>query len=125
MISAKPVQLEERDVVAGVPGGGDVGEDLADDGAELVTVSGAGGGEDDVAVIGVTIDDEVFIGRIREEAGAEGHGWSGAGREIGFGEGSQEMFVVGGRIAVKVVRVSDFAEVAVAAEFEAGDAIDR
>ena len=55
-------QIEQADVVAGLPPLGQVGHDLADDAGELVAVAGEAGGEGHLRVVGMQVDDEVAVG---------------------------------------------------------------
>ena len=56
------VEAEEADVVARSAVGRQVGEDLADDRAELEAVAGEAGPDDDVRRLGMEVDEEVLVG---------------------------------------------------------------
>ena len=43
----------------------EIGQDFADDGAKLESVTGESGREEDVCVMGMAVDDKVLIGRHR------------------------------------------------------------
>ena len=74
-----------------------VGEGGAEDWGELEAVAGEAGDEDDVRVLRVPVDDEVFVGRHRVEADrVVGDAMRDAG-QVGGEEIDQSLLFVGGR----------------------------
>jgi len=122
--AAEAVEPQEADVVARVAVGRKVGEDLADDGAELEAVAGEAAPDDDLRRVRQPVEDEVLVGAVLEEAGLERHRRPGAVREVALGELAEEPLVVGPRLPLELVRGAVLAEVVVAAELEAGDPED-
>ena len=59
--SSEAVEAKELDVVARLAVEREVGEDLADDGAELVAVAGEAGADDGGRGVRVAIDEEVLV----------------------------------------------------------------
>ena len=57
---SEAIESEEGNVVGGGSGGGEVGEEFADDGTKLVAVTGTRRGEDYVRVFRVAVDDEML-----------------------------------------------------------------
>jgi hypothetical protein len=54
-------QPEHGRVERGVPIEGELGEDLADHAAEFEAVTGEAGGEDDLRMFGMVVEDEVLV----------------------------------------------------------------
>ena len=114
----EPVQPEQADVVAGLAVDRQVGGDLSHHAAELVAVAAAGRDDGHLRRVRQAVDDEVLVGRVREDARLE-H----LGRPCGIGqaaldEGAQRGLVVGPRRAVGVVRIDRLTEVVVPADLE-------
>lgn len=57
----KTVEAQELDVMPGVAGLRQIGQELADDRGELEAVSGAGGGHDDLRISRQQVEDEVLV----------------------------------------------------------------
>ena len=68
----------------------------------------------------MSVEDEVLVGRVGEQAGAQRHGRAAPVREVAFGEGAQQPLVFRVRLAPDVLGRSALAPVVVAAELEAG-----
>ena len=103
----------------------EVGEDLADDRAELVAVAREPGADDCRWRVRVAVDEEVLVGGGLEEAGLERHGRPGAVGEVALGEGAERRLVLECGLPRDRVRVTACSEVVVATELEAGDAVRR
>src|SRR5688572_7544956 len=110
---------QEADVVAGRAIGRQVGHDLPDHAAELVAVAAAGNRDAHLRRVRQPVEDEVLVGRVREDAGYHRFGPARAVGEVALREGAQRGLVVGPGRAVRVVGLDRLAEVVVLAELEA------
>ena len=79
-------QPEQPDVVPGLAVEREVGEDLADDGAELEPVTGEPGADDGELGVRVAVDEEVLVRRRLEQARLQRDRRSGSLREVALGE---------------------------------------
>ena len=86
---------EQRDVVARAAVEREVGEDLADDAAELEAVAGEAGGDDDLRRVGEQVDDEVLVGRVGEQARFIASVGPSASGKVATDAVAQDRFVVG------------------------------
>ena len=76
---------------------------------ELVAVAAARGGDDDLGHIGEAVDDEVLVGRVREDAGLQHLGRPSRVGEVSLDERAKRGLVIRPRRAAGVVRVDRFA----------------
>ena len=98
-----------------------VGHDLADDAAELVAVAGEPGGDGDLGMRRVVVEDEVAVRAVGEQAGLEHQGRSGTVGEVAPGEGPEQLFVLRLGLAVHRVGIDLFPPMMVLPELEAGN----
>src|SRR5687768_10041848 len=61
-------KAEETDVELRSPVRDEVRENLSDHAAELETMAGEAGGDRDLRTLGQHVDDEMLVGRVREQA---------------------------------------------------------
>ena len=97
----------------------EVGQDLADDRAELEAVAGEAGADDGVLALRVAVDQEVLVRRQLEEAGLERQRRPGTLREVALGESRERRLVLGRRLTRDRVGIASLALVVVATELEA------
>src|SRR5438105_2280392 len=88
--TGEAVPPEEADIVAGCARFGQIGHDLADDAAELEAVTGEAGGEGDLRIERVPIDDEVLVRAVGKHADFQGHRRAGAVGKVTLGELAQD-----------------------------------
>ena len=94
---------QELDVVAGGPIEREVGDDLADDGAELEAVAREAGCDDGGRALRMQVDEEMLVRAILEQACLEREGRSRAGREVALDEGAEQGLVLRMGRAVQLV----------------------
>ena len=98
-----------------------VGHHLADHAAELVAVAGESGGDGDLRMGRVAVQDEVAVGAVGEEARLEHEGGSGPVGKVAPREGAEQLLVLRLGLAVHRVGIHLLPPVMVLAELEAGD----
>jgi hypothetical protein len=105
-------------VVCGGAEGRQIGQDLANARAELVAVPGEAGCDNDVALFGQHVDDEVFVRRVHEHAGLLGDRRPERRRQIAF-DAEQRPRVCGNDAPVDCVGIDALAAMMELADFEA------
>lgn len=71
-VESPPSISKQPEVELAFACGGEVAEDFADSAGELEAVARAGTGDEDLRMRGMTIDPEVFVGRVGVEADGGG-----------------------------------------------------
>lgn len=102
-----------------------IGQDFSDDAAELVTVTGAWRCQNNLLMLGMMINDEMLIRRVREHASAKSHGRPFSCWKIAACKLAQQRFVRLIDLASQQVRSATLSAMMVAAELEARNFEDR
>lgn len=98
-MSAEAAEAEEADVVTRFTVESKVGEDLADDGAELEPATGEPCAEDHTFALWVPVEDEILVGRRLERTHRERERRACPVREVALHEWPQRRFVIRCRLA--------------------------
>ena len=105
-------------VVRGRAVHGEIGQDLADTRAELVAVPGEACSDNDIAVLGQHIQDEMLVRRVHEHAGLEADRLPHRACKIAA-EPGQDILILGRDVPVDGVGVDVLPAVAELADLEA------
>lgn len=121
--SFEPIEAEKVDRVVSIVLDGEIREHFADDGCELVSVTGKSGFEHDLWMVRMLVDDEVIVRGVGEHIGRKPHRGAGPIRKIVLGKFPEEALVF--RFAVHHVGINVLPAVSAAAKLEPRHLDDR
>jgi hypothetical protein len=117
----EPADIEQREVEFARARGSELRQHLADHAGELEAMARARRRDHDFGRIRKDVDDEVLVGRVREQAPGQPERRSVGIRKHVPDRLAQHLLVGGRRFSRKRVRVSGLVEVVIAPDLEARD----
>src|SRR5262245_6282079 len=118
-ILGQPIEREQRDVVPGPAVEREVREDFADNAAELIAVTGEACRDEHAWFVWQRVDDEVLVGRVREQTGLERDGRPVGVRKIALERAPQHCLVCVGADPIDAIGIDDLTSMMVLADLDA------